>query len=233
MLTAWRERAGAASGAAFVVTIFVGNSLATAGQSQSTHPSGQEVLSDAARAASSTAATIGFLLEIIGFVLFMVFVGYLWGVLRRGTAGAGIAAGTTIVAAITMLAIKLGSASPIVALVLDRDHLDPQLAQLLNDINGAAFILSWLPFAVFVAALAVALYGAGLVGRPTAYIGLVVGVVGAGFAVFGLKEPLSANPMAFLAGMVWLVVVAIRFAVRPGGRAVAGQRVTDPALVGA
>ena len=72
MLTAWRERAGAASGAAFVVAIFVGNSLATAGQSQSTHPSGQEVLSDAARAASSTTATIGFLLEIIGFVLFMI-----------------------------------------------------------------------------------------------------------------------------------------------------------------
>jgi len=233
MFTTWRERLGAAAGAAFVVTIFVGNGLATAGQSQSSHPSGQEVLSDAARAASSTSATIGFLLEIIGFVLFMIFVGYLWGVLRRDTAGSGIAAGTSIVAAITMLAIKLGSASPIVALTLDRDHLDPQLAQVLNDINGAAFVLSWLPFAVFAGSLAVALYGARLVGRPTAYIGLVVGVVGAGFAVIGLKDPVGANPMAFLAGMLWLVVVAVRLAVRPGTRTKAGQQASDPALVGA
>ena len=70
-----------------------------------------------------------------------------------------------------MLAIKLGSAAPIVALDLDRHSLSPQLAQLLNDINGGAFVISWLPFAVLVAAMAAALRQAGLVGKPTAYIG--------------------------------------------------------------
>jgi hypothetical protein len=233
MLTTYRARAGAATGALFVVAIFVGNSLATAGQSQSSHASGQEVLSDASRAASSTSATIGFLLEVTGFVLFMIFVGYLWGVLRRDTGGRDTAAGTSLVAAITMLAIKLGSAAPIIALTLDREHLSPELAQVLNDINGSAFIVSWLPFAVFVGSLAVALHVAGLVGRPTAYVGLVVGVVGAGFAVFGFKDPLGANPLAFLAGMLWLVVVAVRLAVRPSIRKAPGQRAADPALAGA
>jgi hypothetical protein len=42
--------------------------MATAGQSQSSHPSGQEVLSDVARAAASTSATVGFMLEIASFV---------------------------------------------------------------------------------------------------------------------------------------------------------------------
>jgi hypothetical protein len=58
-------------------------------------------------------------------------------------------------------------------------------------------------------------------------------VVGAGFAVIGLKDPVGANPMAFLAGMLWLVVVAVRLAVRPGTRTKAGQQASDPALVGA
>jgi hypothetical protein len=86
---------------------------------------------------------------------------------------------------------------------------------------------------VFVGSLAVALHVAGLVGRPTAYVGLVVGVVGVGFAVFGFKDPLGANPLAFLAGMLWLVVVAVRLAVRPGVRRAPGQRSADPALAGA
>lgn len=233
MLTTFRARVGAATGAAFVVAIFVGNSLATAGQSQASHPSGQEVLNDVAWAASSTAATIGFVLELVGFVLFMIFVGYLWGVLHRDTGGRDIAAGTSLVAAITMLAIKLGSAAPIIALSLDRDHLSPEFAQVLNDINSSAFIVSWLPFAVFVGSLAVALHVAGLVGRPTAYVGLIVGVVGVGLAVLGFKDPLGANPLAFLAGMLWLVVVAVRLAVRPSIRRAPGQRSADPALAGA
>ncbi len=225
MLTRYRDRIGAATGAAFVVMIFIGNGLATAGQSQSGHPSGEQVLRDAAAAATSTRATVGFLLEVCGFVLFMMFVGYLWGILARGR-GIGAAAGTSLVAAITMLAIKLGSAAPMVALTLDRDHLDPQLAQVLNDINGAAFVVSWLPFAVFAGGLAVALLGAGLVGRPTAYVGLVVGVAGVVAAVAGVKDPLGASPFAFLAGMLWLLVVAVRLAVRPGTAAATERQAT-------
>ena len=72
----------------------------------------------------------------------------------------------------------------------------------------------------------------GLVGRPTAYVGLVVGVVGVGLAVLGFKDPLGANPLAFLAGMLWLVAVAVRLAVRPGIRSGSGQRAADSALVG-
>jgi hypothetical protein len=115
-----------------------------------------------------------------------------------------------------MLAIKLGSAGPGVALDLDRKTLSPQLAQLLNDMGGAAFVISWLPFAVFVGAAAWALYAVRLVGRPTAYTGLVLGVAGIPATIVGLKDIANANPIAFLLGLLWVFVVSVRLAVKPG-----------------
>jgi hypothetical protein len=234
MLTSTRDRIGAACGAAFVAIIFIGNGMATSGESSSTHPTGQEVLQHVAHAASSTTATIGFMLELAGFVLFFPFLGYLADVLRRHTADRrpGIAGATAIVAAITMLAIKLGSAASVVALSLDRDRLDPQLAMVLNDINGAAFLVSWLPFAVFVGALAVALRQVALIGRPTAYVGIAAGTAGVVLTILGLHDPLNAIPLAFVAGMFWVLVVGVRLAVKPGAR-VPVRTEPEPVSVGA
>lgn len=217
MLTTTRDRIGAALGAAFVVLLFVGNSLATAGTDQSSHPSGAQVLKDTIHQHSSGGATVGFVLEVLGFVAFFGFLGYLGDVLRRrGQSGESrMPAMTALVAGISMLAIKLGSAAPSTALDLDRHTLSPQLAQVLNDINGAAFVLSWLPFAIFVGATALALGEIGAVGKPTIWIGAVVGVAGVAIAVVGLHDTANANPVAFLLGMVWLLVVSVRLAVKP------------------
>lgn len=215
MLATIRERIGAASGAAFVALLFAGNALSVAGTSQAAHPSGAQVLQDAAHQATSTSTTVGFVMEFVGFASFMVFLGYLATVLRR-RAAASIAAGTAVVAGITMLAIKLGSAAPGGALLTDYKDIDAGLAQALNDINGVAFVLSWMPFAVFVTATAVALRTAALVGKPTGYIGVFLGVAGLLLAIVGLNDPFNANPMPFLLGMLWLLVVSVRLAVRPG-----------------
>jgi hypothetical protein len=115
-----------------------------------------------------------------------------------------------------MLAVKLGSAAPMSALDLDRKTLTPQLAQLLNDFGSAAFVISWVPFAVFVAATAMALHRVRLVGRPTAYIGSAIGVLGIHAALVGLRDIADANPVAFLVGLVWVFVVSVRLAVKPG-----------------
>lgn len=235
MFTSTRDRFGAACGAAFVTILFIGNGMATSGQSSSIHPSGQEVLGDVARAASSTTATIGFMLELVGFVLFFPFLGYLADLLRRHTADSrpGIAGATAVVAGVTMAAIKLGSAAGVVVLSLDRDRLDAQLAMVLNDINGMAFLVSWLPFAVFVGALAVALWQVALIGRPTAYLGIAAGVAGVVLAILGLSDPLNAIPLAFVAGMFWILVVAVRLAVKPGGPEVPVRAKPEPVSVGA
>jgi hypothetical protein len=210
-----RDRIGAALGAAFVVLLFVGNGMSTAGTDQSAHPTGEAVLRDAAHMHASGAATLGFVLEVLGFVAFLGFLGFLADVLRRYGGAWRAPAATAFASGLVMLAMKLGSAAPIVALDLDRATLTPQLAQLLNDMNSGAFVVSWLPFAVFVACLGVALRAAGAVGRPTTYIALFLGVAGVALTLVGIRDITNANPMGFLLGMLWLLVVSVRLVVRP------------------
>ena len=227
MSTTLRDRIGAATGAAFVALILVGNGM-TSGVStaDSAHSTGEQILRDVAHQASSTTFTAGFVLEALGFAAFIGFLGYLAGVLRRvpGRGPGGIAAGTAIVSGSVMLAVKLGSAAPLGALAIDHGHISPQLAQVLNDMSGVAFVISWLPFAIFTGAAAAGLHRASLVGRPTAYSGLALSIA-------GVHDPLGANPLAFLLGLAWLLAVSVRLAVRPGTGArtgTTGGRTAEP-----
>jgi hypothetical protein len=218
MSTTIRDRIGAATGAVFVALIMVGNQMASGGSADSAHPTGEQVLSDVAHQASSTTFTAGFVLECLGFVAFIGFLGYLADVLRRRARGrgpGGIAAGAAIVSGAVMLAVKLGSVAPLGALAIDYGHISPQLAQVLNDMSGVAF-------AVFTGAAAAGLYRAALVGRPTACSGLALGVAGLALGIAGVHDPLGANPLAFLLGLAWLLAVSVRLAVRPGTSASTG-----------
>jgi hypothetical protein len=220
MPTSLRDRLGAVTGVVYVVLVLAGNTIATAGIPQPDHATGEQALAAAAHQASSPSAVVGFALETLSFVAFMFFLGYLSDVLRRrtSTVTSGTAAGAAVVAGVVMLAVKLGSAAPMGALFLDRARIGPALAQVLNDVNGVAFVVSWLPFAVFVAATAAALHRVALVGRPTAYVGLALGVAGVVLAVIGMNDPVGATPMGFLLGLLWLLVVSVRLTVRPGTR---------------
>ena len=234
MSTTIRDRIGAATGAVFVALIMVGNQMASGGSADSAHPTGEQVLRDVAHQTSSATFTAGFILEGLGFAAFIVFLGYLADVLRRRVPGrgpGGIAAGTAIVSGAVMLAVKLGSAAPIVTLWVDHDYISPQFAQVLNDLGGAAFIISWLPFAIFVAAVAAGLHRTALVGRPTAYSGLALGVAGLALSIAGVHDPVGANPLAFLLGLAWLLAVSVRLAVRPGtgaGTGTTGGKAAEP-----
>jgi hypothetical protein len=225
MSTTVRDRLGAVTGAAFVALILVGNQMATAGSGQSAHPTGDQVLRDAAHQVSSASVTAGVALEVLGFAAFLVFLGYLADVLRRTARGrhGSIAAVTGIVSGAVMVAVKLGSAAPIMTLWADHSTISPQLALVLNDLGGVAFVISWLPFAIFVAAAAATLHRAGLIGRPTAYCGLVLGAAGLVLTIIGVHDPISANPLAFLLGLLWLLAVSVRLAIRPGTGASAGK----------
>jgi hypothetical protein len=220
-----RDRIGAATGAAFVVLIMVGNQMASGGSAGSAHPTGEQVLKDVALQASRATYLPGFILECLGFAAFIGFLGYLATVLRRvpGRGPVGIAAGAAIVSGAVMVAVKLGSVAPLGALAIDHGHLSPQLAQVLNDLSGVAFVISWMPCAIFVAAAAAGLYRAALVGRPTAYSGLVLGVAGLALSIAGVYDPLDANPLAFLLGLLWLLAVSVRLAVKPGAVASTGS----------
>lgn len=218
MLTSTRDRVAAATGALFVVLIMVGNQIEVAGTNQSAHPTGASVLHDAAGQAHSTSALIGFTLEFLGFMAFVVFLGYLLDLRRRtSTPSSGaVASATAVCAGLTMLIIKLASAVPMGVVLLDRAGMSQELARALADMGGVAFVLGWLPYAVFVGAAALGLLRARLVGRPTAIIGAVVGAAGLVLALIGLENPVAGNPMAWMAGLLWTLVVSVRLAVRPG-----------------
>jgi hypothetical protein len=61
-----RDRIGAATGAAFVALILVGNQMASGGPAESAHPTGEEVLRDVAHQASSATFTAGFVAAATG-----------------------------------------------------------------------------------------------------------------------------------------------------------------------
>jgi hypothetical protein len=228
MLTSPRDRIAAATGALFVLLVTVGNQIAVSGTDQSAHPTGASVLRDAARTQGSTAHTVGFVLEILGFLALLGFLGYLLDAGRRAGSGrGGIATAAAALAGLTTLIIKLTSAPVIGALALDHASMSPDLARVLDDIGGVGFVLAWLPWAVLVGAGALGLFQAGLVGRPTFVIGALLGAAGLVMGLIGLHDPVTANPMAWMAGLLWTLVVSVRLAVRPG----TGSRAADEAPV--
>lgn len=205
------DRLGPAAGLAYVVCVFVGNAISSGGGEQGGQVGGQQVIADTLRQSGSASATLGFVLEFLGFLALMGFIGYLAAVsgARRP------AAITAVVAGGTVLAIKLGSVVPATTLFVERRTIAPSLAQALADMGTVAFVLTWLPFAVFVWAVAIALLGGHRVGRPTAYIGVVLGVAGVLLGLLGINDPMNAVPIGFLLINLWLLVIAVRFTVHP------------------
>ena len=83
MLTSARDRVGATTGALWVVLTVVGNQINVSGTDQSQHPSGASILRDVNHQAGNGTATFGFVLEVLGFVALIAFLGYLTDIWRR------------------------------------------------------------------------------------------------------------------------------------------------------
>ena len=205
------NRLAAGAGAAFVVLTFAGNSLTESVVSADAEPSGETALRALAAQAASGAARLGVAMELAGFLALAVFAVTVTDLVRR-RAATGIASGLALVAATIMLAVKLGSGAPYVAGLTHHAALTPDTALALTATNGAAFVLCWLPFGTFVVAAAAALRRAGLVGRVTATLGVLVGALAVLSSVLGVADTTTANPMPFLLACVWTLVVSVRLA---------------------
>lgn len=209
---AWARRACAATGFAFVVLTFAGNSLTESVINPSAELSGQQALEDFAITASSTVAQVGLMMELLGFVALTVFVGFIVDTVRRR----GVHSMAGVVAAVSAtitLAVKLGSGASYLAGLTYHSALTPDTALALTLTNDAAFVISWLPFAVFVLAAALALHTAGAIGRFGAGAGLVIGALGIPATLAGVTDTASALPVPFLLGCLWTAVVSVKAAV--------------------
>jgi len=113
------DRFGALSGAAFVLLVFVGSTMATGPGPQPDHPTGQQVLDNLHWLAGSTTAQVGGSLELLGFAAWVLFVGYLCTRVRAG----GWLASAALVGGAVSVAVKVGSAAPVfTAYLAGRDH---------------------------------------------------------------------------------------------------------------
>jgi hypothetical protein len=209
------DRVGAGCGAAYVVLVGVGNDLATT-SGNDPHPSGRADL--AAFAATPTVVErVGFAMELVGMLTFVFFLAWFVSFLRgsRGHTGpaawlgtaAGIAGGVT-------LAVKLASVMPMTAGMLDHDELSATQARLLTDMNGAAFVVTFLTFGTFLVASGLAILAGGALGRVAGWSAVVIG--GGAIAVTALSgaDPLTTNVLPFLFGLA----TGVRLAVRPPRR---------------
>src|SRR3954466_2758193 len=132
------ERLAAATGAAYVALIMVGNVLATG----SGDPQDGPTILAHLRAGRSPTETVGVLMEILGFAVFLVFLGYLYRVLRRAEGTDGWGAAVAFGAGLVTMAVKLATPPAGAAARLHLGQLDATLARTLNDLGGAGFVVS-------------------------------------------------------------------------------------------
>jgi hypothetical protein len=204
------ERLAAATGAIYVVVILAGNAIATAGQSD--NPTGEQVLHDLQH--RTTLQSIGVLLEAASFAALMIFLGYLYRVLRRGERPESWGAAAALVTGIVPAAIKLGSAAPELAAYLHRDDLSPILARTLEDIAGGAFVISGWANGVFVGVAAGAALASRVLPRWLAVTGLVIGLLSFAAGLAGALDPAAYVPIPFLLCLAWVLAASLIWAVR-------------------
>lgn len=228
------DRTGAAAGAAYILCINVGNQMSS-GNSQDPHPTGARDLADFS-GTPTFAQEAGFTMEVLGFVFFMFFLGWLVSALRARAGSWGWLATVAGIAGVVTLAVKLGSAAPILTGQIDHGELTPTLARVLSDMNGSAFVVTFLPFAVYVLAAAGAMLATGLAGRVAGWTGVVIGALGVVAPLASRLDPINTNFVPFLLAMLWTLCVSIRLAVwgSPKPRTLADEQgVAQPVPVGA
>ena len=203
------DRLLALSGAAFVVSILVGNSL-TETVAQADTPAG--TAAELAAGIGNATVSAGLVIEVLGLLCLAVF-GTVVSARTGGSARVSPVPALVMVAAGLVVAVKLASAAPFLAARAGVGELPDELLHALAETNGAAFVLCWVPMAMFVGAAAVALRDVRLIGTGTMSVGVLLAAAGLALGLLGVLEPQSANPLAFLASLLWVAVVSVRLAV--------------------
>ena len=196
-----------------MLLVGVGNQIATPSGSDP-HPSGEADLA-AFSAVPTTVERVGFAMELVGMLTFVFFLGWFVSFLRgRGGAPAWLGTAAGIAGGVT-LAVKLASVMPMTAGMLDHDELSATQARLLTDMNGAAFVVTFLTFGTFLLAGGLAILAGGALGRVAGWSAVVIGGGCVALTALSGVDPVATNPVPFLLGLLWVLVTGIRLAVRP------------------
>jgi hypothetical protein len=184
-------RLGAASGALFVVLLFGPSS-------------------------SGSDATIVLVLELLGLLLFIPFLGYLWSVFREAEGPGGWLATTAFGAGLVDVTLKLGSLPP--GSVADDFGDATPIHKALEDMNNVAFIATMLPLGVLMAAVAVITLKTRVLPR---WLGWLAAVTAPLLLVNGMFLDAEFGP-AFLLFLLWTLLASVVLTVRPQADPIAG-----------
>jgi hypothetical protein len=179
-------RLGAASGALFVVLLFGPSS-------------------------SGSDSTIVIVLELIGLLFFIPFLGYLWSVLREAEGPGGWLAITAFGAGLVDVTIKLGSLAP--GKAADNFGDATAIHKALEDMNSVAFIATMLPLSVLMAAVAVIALTTGVLPRALGWLAAVTAPL---LLVNGMFLDAEFGP-AFLLFLLWTLLASVVLSVRRTG----------------
>jgi hypothetical protein len=142
-------------------------------------------------------------LELVGILLFIPFLAYLWSLLRQVEGESGWLAGTVFGAGLVDLTIKLGSAAPSIA--ADELREGTPLDSALHDMNSASFMLSMLPLSVLTAAFAALTIKTQVLPR---WLGWTAAITAAALLANGMALEAEFGP-AFLLFLLWTVATSI------------------------
>ena len=153
-------------------------------------------------------------LELLGFAALVLFAGYLCTRVRAG----GWLATAALAGGVIAIAVKLASVAPMFAAYVLRDGISPEMARVLTDMGGAAFVVDWLPTGVFVACAAGAALATRTLGRTLGWGGVVAGSAAVIVTAVTGAHVLAANALPFLFCLLWILVVSVRLGVQRTSR---------------
>jgi hypothetical protein len=179
-------RLGAASGALFVLLLFGPSS-------------------------SGSDSTVVIVMELLGLLLFIPFLGYLWSVLHDAEGPGGWLATTAFGAGLVDVTIKLGSIAPGEA-ANDFGDATP-IHKALEDMNSVTFIMTMLPLGVLMAAVAGITLKTRVLPR---WLGWLAAVTAPLLLVNGMFLDAEFGP-AFLLFLLWTLLASVVLTVRPRG----------------
>jgi MFS family permease len=199
------DRVGAFSGATFFVLANIAIAVGSDPEMPD-EPTGQESLDGLSRLADNPLAQAATSLEFVAFVAWMVFVGYVAWRIRA----AGWLAAAVLVGGITQIAVKLGSAAPLMTSYVLRDQISPEQALVITQMNLAAFKVGVLPAGLFVLAAAIAALRTHALGRILAWAGIVIGVATIVVAmVTGLNIGRAGFSPIYLLVLLWEFAISM------------------------
>ena len=229
------QRLGAASGIVYVAVI-LGPNLIQGGPSEEPTMTAAEAIAHSCTtaAAQPTDAIYPIITQVLGYLFFLFFLGSLWSALRRAEGDGGWLSAAAFGGGLVSLAIKFsGSPAGVAASRNACAGIDPQLWQVLQDMNNASFFFSFLPLAVLSAASAVVAirFGAPL----PRWLGWMSAVVAVALLVDGFAGTLYPRDFApsILLFALWVLAASIALVRRAGvsHSAVSNAAATPPSVV--